>query len=454
MCPFLGRQAVVVGAGMAGLAAARALADHFERIVVLESDSLPTGPATRPGTPQCKHAHALLAGGQQALTALFPNFEQDLAQAGAVPLPVASEFLFERPNYDIPPRDLGIRLFSMSRPLIESVVRNCAAGCGNIELRERWRAKEFVVRCNGSHTEITAVQCEELEGKREQLDAALVVDASGHGSLTLAALAAADQPPPEEISIGVDIGYATTLVEIPADASTNWKCLITFPDYPHNTRGAFVLPAEGNRWMVTLSGRYDEKPPGDWTAFVEHARQTRTPSAYHAIRNAKRVGDIALFGFKASRWRRFDQMARFPSGLLPIGDTFCRFNPIYGQGMSVACQEAILLQRLLAANCAEGSVLDDLPHSFFKEAQAIIETPWSTAAVPDFLDPRTEGERPPDLANTLNFSAAMFRLAVEDAAVHQVLIEVQHLLKPGCALREPALVERVKAEMAARAAAS
>jgi 2-polyprenyl-6-methoxyphenol hydroxylase-like FAD-dependent oxidoreductase len=454
MSPFLGRQAVVVGAGIAGLTAARALADHFERVVVLESDPLPTGPAPRPGTPQCKHAHALLAGGQQALTALFPNFEQDLAQAGAVPLRVASEFLFERPNYDIPPRDLGIRLFSMSRPLIESVVRSSVAGCSPIELRERCRAKQFVVHRNGNQPRIVAVECEELGGKRGQLEATLVVDASGHGSLTLAALAAADQPPPEEISIGVDIGYATTLVDVPCGAPADWKCLITFPDYPRNTRGAFILPAEGNRWMVTLSGRYDEKPPGDWTAFVEHARQTRTPTAHHAIRSVKRVGDIALFGFKASRWRRFDQTPRFPSGLLPIGDTFCRFNPIYGQGMSVACQEAILLQRLLAAKSAAGGALEDLACSFFKQAQAIIETPWSSAAVPDFLDPRTEGARPPDLANTLNFSAAMFKLAVEDAAVHQVLIEVQHLLKPGTALREPALVERVKAEMATRAAAS
>jgi 2-polyprenyl-6-methoxyphenol hydroxylase-like FAD-dependent oxidoreductase len=227
-----------------------------------------------------------------------------------------------------------------------------------------------------------------------------------------------------------------------------------FSSYPRNTRGAFILPAEGNRWMVTLSGRYDEKPPGEWSAFVEHARQISTLMGYEAIRNARRVSDIALFGFKASRWRRFEQTPRFPSGLLPIGDTVCRFNPIYGQGMSVACQEALLLQRLLAAKSAEDGTLNGLACSFFREAQAIIETLWSMAAMPDFLDPRTEGERPPDLANTLNFSAAMFKLAAEDAAVHQVLIEVQHLLQPGSALREPALVQRVKAEMAARAAAN
>jgi len=455
--PLLGRRSVVVGAGIAGLATARVLADYFERVIVLEGDSLPPGAATRPGTPQSKHAHALLAGGQKALTALFRNFERDLARAGAVPLRVASDFLFERPNYDLPARDLGIRLFSMSRPLIESVVRKYVAAVGNIELRDKCRAKEFAVVRNGHRAKVTSVRYEDVAGKREQIDTVLVVDASGHGSLTLAALAAAGQPAPQEDSIGVDIGYATTLVEVPTDAPADWKCLITFPDYPKNTRGAFVLPAEGNRWMVTLSGRYDEKPPAEWSAFVEHMRLTRTPAAYNAVRNAKRVDEIALFGFKASRRRRFEQMPQFPAGLLPVGDTFCRFNPIYGQGMSVACQEALLLQRLLdslANNSTERVTLDNLACSFFNQAQPIIDTPWSTAAVPDFLDPRTDGVRPPDLANTLNFSAATFKLAVEDPAVHQVLIEVQHLLKPGSALREPALVERVNAEMAASRAAA
>jgi len=187
---------------------------------------------------------------------------------------------------------------------------------------------------------------------------------------------------------------------------------------------------------------------------VAHAKAIRTPSAFHAIRNVRATDEIALYGFKASRWRRFDQLPKFPDGLLPVGDTVCRFNPVYGQGMSVASQEAVLLHRLLSARSKDGGAPDNLARSFFQEAQATIETPWWGSAVPDFLDLRTEGERPPDLANRLNFSAALFRLAVEDAGIQQILIEVQHLIRPQSALREPALVDRVKTEMASRSAAN
>jgi Ankyrin repeats (3 copies) len=78
---LIGKQAVVIGAGMAGLTAAGALADRFDQVVVLERDTLPSEPRYRAGTPQSRHVHALLLSGQRALSELFPGFEQDLAQA-------------------------------------------------------------------------------------------------------------------------------------------------------------------------------------------------------------------------------------------------------------------------------------------------------------------------------------------------------------------------------------
>ena len=110
----IGRQAVVVGAGMGGLPAARVLADFFEHVVVLERDTLPLDASHRNGIPQGRHTHALLAGGQQALADLFPGFEQDLAVGGAVPVETGLDLRFERPGFDPPPtRDLGLVVRAM-----------------------------------------------------------------------------------------------------------------------------------------------------------------------------------------------------------------------------------------------------------------------------------------------------------------------------------------------------
>ena len=445
MAPTLvGRQAVVVGAGMGGLAAAGALAEHFERVVVLERDTLPMDAAHRTGTPQSRHIHGLLAGGQRALGELFPGFEQDLARAGAVPLRVTLDVRIEMPGYDpFPQRDLGFVTYSMSRPLIELVVRRCLERHASITLRPRCRARELVP--SADRAAVSAVCFENADGKSETLPADLVVDASGRGSPTLGLLEAIGQQMPEETVIGVDIGYATAVFAIPDNAPSDWKAVRTVPNIRESTRGGLMLPLEGGRWMVTVGGRHGDKPPGDGDGFLAFTRQLRTSTLYDAIRQAKRLGDVVRFGFSASVWRHFERLETFPRGLLPFSDAICRFNPVYGQGMSVAAQEALLLRRLLGRR--EGDPLARLAPAFFAEACGLIETPWASAAVPDFAFPETKGQRPPDLDRMLKFRRAFNRLAAADPVVHKLTTEVGHLLKPRNVLRDPGLVERVQAMM-------
>src|SRR3954465_15065874 len=180
---LVGRQAVVVGAGMGGLAAARALADHFEQVVVLERDALPSDAASRAGTPQSRHLHVLLAGGLRALNELFPGFEQDLAQAGAVPLRVTTDVRMELPGFrPFPSHDLGWEIYSMSRPLLECVVRKSLQRDSHITLYPGCRVGEFVPSTD--HTAITPIVYENPGGSTERMTADLVVDASGRGMLT------------------------------------------------------------------------------------------------------------------------------------------------------------------------------------------------------------------------------------------------------------------------------
>jgi 2-polyprenyl-6-methoxyphenol hydroxylase-like FAD-dependent oxidoreductase len=443
---LIGKQAVVIGAGMGGLAAAGALAERFDQVVVLERDTLPSEATYRDGTPQARHVHALLLSGQRALSELFPGFEQDLARVGAVPLRAGLDVRVERPGYDpFPRRDLGWIGHAVSRPAIERAVRQRVESCANTTLRQRCRVKEVLASPNGEA--VTGVRYENGDGVTETIAADLVVDASGRGAPTLALLKSIGRPLPAETTIGIDLRYATCVFAIPDDASTDWKGVMTFGQAPQNSRGGLMLPLEGNRWMVTIGGRHGDAPPGDAEGFLAYAGSMRTQTIYNAIRRAKRLDGVARYGFPESVWRHFERLDVFPRGLLPIADAICQFNPVYGQGMSVAALEACLLRRLLERLEEDSNSIAALAPTFFSEVQTVIDTPWSVATL-DFAFPDTRGQRPADFEITLKFGLALTRLAAEDPAVHKLTVEVQHLLKPRSVYRDPALVQRVLAKIA------
>ncbi len=446
MSGFIGRHAVVVGAGMGGLAAARALADHFERVLVLELDGLRADPIDRAGIPQGKHVHVLLAGGQRALSDLFPGFEDDLVRAGAVPIRASLDVRTERPGFDpFPQRDLGFDAYAMSRPLLELIVRRHVQARASIELRQRCRVRELVAR--EDRATITGVCYTDVEGTTETASADLVVDASGRGALTLDLLKSIGRPLPEATGIGVDLNYATAVFAIPEDAPHDWKSVFTFPE-TGDSRGALLMPLEGRRWIVTFAARHGVKPPGDEAGLMTFAQQLRTSTVYDAINHAKRLGDIARFGFPESVRRHYERLADFPRGLLPLGDSVCRFNPVYGQGMSVAAQEAHALGQLLARRAGESDPLEGLGPAFFGKAATLIDAPWQGSAIPDFAHPETRGERPENFEQMLRIGAALGKLAARDPAVHKLVAEVQHLLKPRTVYQDPDFVQRLLGVMA------
>ena len=444
----IAEQAVVIGAGMGGLTAAKAVSQYFEKVIVLDRDALPEGPAARPGTPQARHAHALLAGGLNALDELFPGFCVDLAQAGAVKVRSGLDVIWERPGYDpFPIRDLGFDSFSMSRPLLEWVCRRRLGETPNIELRSGCRVIRILP--GPDNARVAGVEVEEDGGPRRRVTADCVVDASGRGGLTLAFFDAIGQPRPEETEIGIDMGYATAIFEIP-ERGPEWKGLSHVPRPPDEQRGGLILPLENQKWVVSIGERHGDKLPGELEGFLAFTKTFRTPTIYEAIRGAKPASDIVRYNLPASTRFHFEGLARSPRGLIPLGDAICRFNPIFGQGMSVAAQEALALRNLLEDGRVGDDPLSGLAERFFAEIQGCLASPWSTA-VTDFVLPQTRGERPPDLENRLRYGAALLRLAAEDPEVHKLMAEVSSLLKPASALREPELARRITAVMSAAA---
>ena len=210
-----------------------------------------------------------------------------------------------------------------------------------------------------------------------------------------------------------------------------------------------MIPIEGHRWMLTVAGRGAERPPAEWNALLDFLRGLSTPTIYNAVCRLKPTGRLARFLLPESVRRHFETMKVLPDGLLPIGDAVCRFNPVYGQGMSVAAKEAVLLHNVLGAQAALPDPLSGLAQEFLAEAKSLVDTPWTMAALPDLAYPDTRGDRPADLQRSLQFAGALSRLAARDEAVQRMVVEVWHMLKPRSILHDPELTQLVEEEMMA-----
>jgi 2-polyprenyl-6-methoxyphenol hydroxylase-like FAD-dependent oxidoreductase len=186
---------------------------------------------------------------------------------------------------------------------------------------------------------------------------------------------------------------------------------------------------------------------------MAYLQALRTPTIFQAVQHAQRLEPIARWHFPQSVYRHYERLAAFPRGLVLLGDALCRFNPIYGQGMSVAAQEAQLLSQLLTERASPPDSLHEFAQAFFTQAAAIIETPWTMAMMADLAFPEMQGDRPADFAQRQQMGGAMSALAAQDPAVHKLMAEVMSLLKPYTVYEDQALMARVRALAEAQNAA-
>jgi 2-polyprenyl-6-methoxyphenol hydroxylase-like FAD-dependent oxidoreductase len=276
----------------------------------------------------------------------FSRLQACLAAAGAVPVAFPREVQFERPDVGVlPKRDFGISILCATRPLIELVLRRRADALANIRLRPACRVIGIVPMAGGAGA--SGVQFVNGSERSETLDTDLVVDASGRGAPTLTLLDAFCWDRPQITEIGVDIAYATAVVEIPHDAPTEWKAVLTLPDPPHVALHSVLVPTEDGRWIIAIADHSATAWIETWDSFLEASRSLITPTVYNALRYAQPPEGIRHYRFPVSTWKHFERLPRLPRGVLPVADALCRFNPIHGQGMSSAAKQARLLDDVL-----------------------------------------------------------------------------------------------------------
>lgn len=437
---IIGQRAIVIGAGIAGLAAARALSDSFAQVVILERDQLTRDAAPRIGVPQGKQPHALLVGGQRALTDQFPHFVEQLLKSGGVAYDYTMARI-EMGGFDpLPQRNLGIPIYSASRPLIEQVIRCELEQTHNVALQKQSRVEALTLSESGA---INGARYTAPGGIVHSMSADLIVDASGRGAPTLKLLDAIGRARPETSSIGMNIDYSTAIFAKPKNAPSDWLLLATIATAPQERRGGIIMPIEGNQWMVTLSARHPQSPPPSTDAeFLAFAQTLRTRTIFNAIQNAERITPIARHRFTGSVRVHWERLGTLPRGLLLLGDAACHFNPLFGQGMSAAAQQALVLKQLLAAAADQSDPLGWLQLNYFEKLAAVLDAPWSVA-VADLIYPETTGTRPETFERSMKFAAGLLRLAVQDPEIHKLMTEVQQLLKPPSVYKDPELHRRI-----------
>jgi 2-polyprenyl-6-methoxyphenol hydroxylase-like FAD-dependent oxidoreductase len=431
----MGTHAVVIGASMAGLSAARVLADRFGSVTVLDRDDLPADAVPRRGVPQGRHGHVLLVSGLRALTELFPGLPDDLIAAGATRMDTGADMVVYRFGRRWRTAPTGLVLISQSRPQLEAIVRARVMALPRVTVK----ACAAVSALTGDPGRITGVRLDD----GETLTADLVVDASGRGSRSDRWLSALDLPVPEQIEIKIGIAYSTRLYKRVPGEWPGFRGALVLPDPRSEQMAGMVLPIEGDRWLVTLLGFFDEPMPQDHDAFLAYARSLPVPDIYETIRDCEPQSEIKPFRFAGSLRQHYERLDRLPEGLIALGDAVCSFNPVYGQGMTVGAIEAESLGQTLAKAQAEGGIGMDFGRRWFQAITPVVDAAWKAVRLEDFRFPELARLCPLHLRPLQWYMDRVQRATHHSAFVTDQFYRVMNFLEPPTKFFSPRMIAEV-----------
>jgi 2-polyprenyl-6-methoxyphenol hydroxylase-like FAD-dependent oxidoreductase len=442
----VGSRVVVMGASMAGLLAARVLAEAFDDVVVVDRDPLPEGPEPRRGVPQGRHVHALLGRGREALEELLPGLSRDLVARGALRFDPGADgrYHLDRDRL-LAVRPSGMEAILLSRPLLEDEVRRRVLAFARVRAVPGVAAEPVL-----DAGRVTGARLDGNGRSGEFVAADLVVDATGRGSRTPAWLERQGLPRPAESTVDVGIVYTAYVFPRRPDDVDGVPVILTAAR-PEQGRLANALAVEGDRWLVDAIGYRGDRPPTDLAGFRAFIDTTDAPEIAALVRSREPLDQptAAVHRFPTSVRRHYERLPALPDGLLVSGDAVASFTPVYGQGMTVAALEALQLRDALAG----GPV--GLCRRFTAATGRIVDLVWDLSAGSDLALPFVPGPRP--LKNRLlnRYVDMVTRAGTVDADVAMRFIRVVNLLdEPGALLAPRMVLGAVRGAMASSRAST
>jgi 2-polyprenyl-6-methoxyphenol hydroxylase-like FAD-dependent oxidoreductase len=442
--PKNGQKALVIGASIAGLAAAQVLADCYEQVILVERDILPIESESRKGVAQGQHLHVLLASGYNALEVLFPDIAQDVVAQGAHVCDPGDEgyLFFSEGGYAVPTHT-GLQFLVASRPCLEVTIRRRLQTRSNVRIMENCAVQDLAFNENRSRVTGVHLRSRESVSHETLLNADLIVDATGRGSRLPDWLETMGYGRPQEEHVRIDVCYTSRKYRGEEHLFAGKLGILIQSEVSNKRLGCAELLEDGS-WLVTLCGFLGEQAPLDDQGFLQFAAQLPSRDLYDAIKDLEPLTPPVSYKMPFHQRRRYEDLGSFPEGLLVLGDAVCSFNPTYGQGMTVAALEANALRACLEQQ--EAGV--PLAQQFFGSITGIIETAWSMAVGSDLRFPEVQGPRTEQTPFLNWYMERLQRATHRDPVVVRALTNVMHMMAPASSLMSPEMIWHVFAQTA------
>ncbi|MGN9865370.1 FAD-dependent oxidoreductase [Bacillus swezeyi] len=417
-------KAVVIGGGIAGKLAAKALSHFFQQIIIVEADQEYKEKVPRKRVPQSDHPHVLLKRGEEAIEMLFPEIVSQLIEDGSIVTNFTKDLKWHHFGYWKKRFSGEFTMVQQSRPMLEWHLQRRVEEVPHITTRYETKTEQLLVNKH-DHT-VRGVRVRSLKtGLTEELDASFVVDASGSASKSIDWLQALDVKVKEE-KVKIQLFYATRLYSLKKQEYPEWQNLLISPSFPDNPYGAYIQTLEENRFSVTFSGYANAHAPQTNEAFISYAKKLPVPDVLQFLEGAEPLSDIKIHRVPYQLRRRFDQAKNIPEGFIIIGDAHCRFDPLFGQGISVAAVQALELQSCLFQTKRTDKGFGE---RFHKKISKIIDVPWEMATTEALRHPDIKGERTFVQPYKQWYSKRVYELSATDPEIYIRLVRVMNLIR-------------------------